>query len=359
MSVSDRGGSLLDAEIAAQPTALRRLVATEAEGMARRGQRLRGERITGVMIAARGSSDNAARYAQYLFGVRNRLPVALAAPSLFTLYERPPDLDGLLVVGIPQSGQSPDIVAVLEEARRQGRPALALTNDVDSPLAAAATDVVDLCAGEERSVAATKTYVNSLAALALLSGGLDEGSASGSGAEAVAAALEAMPGALEEALAEARARTDCLDRYGDAGQAVVVARGFNHATAYEIALKVTELTGLAARPYSSADLLHGPIAAVSEGALAVLVAPSGRALQAVSGLVGPLRERGVSLVTCSDDPGLLSEGACSLPLPAGIPEWLSPLVAVVPGQVLAVTLARARGADPDHPAGLRKVTRTR
>lgn len=341
--------SRLDAEIAAQPEAVARMLDAEAGRAAELGSQLAG--VSGVLIAARGSSDNAARYAQYLLGVRAGLPVALATPSIQTLYGAEVAMDGLLVVGVSQSGQSPDIVAVLAQARAQGRPTVAVTNDAASPLAAQADWVLGLHV-TERSVAATGTYVCSLAALALLAAGLrgDAGDV-----EVLRAVPEALAATLEAAAAPAAEAAGLLV---EAQRSMVVGRGFHYATAFEVALKVKELSGMVAEPVSSADFRHGPIAVVDEGFPVVLVAPSGRAHGDVADLVEPLAERGARLVAISDVEALLGAVDVGLPVAGGLAEWASPLVAVAPGQLLAVALARARGGDPDDPPGLAKVTRT-
>ena len=344
--------SRLETELAEQPAALARLLDREGAAAVALGRRLAAGDPRLVLIAARGTSDNAARYAQYLLGAHNRLPVALAAPSLSSIYRRPPRLDGAVVLGISQSGASPDIVAVLEDARAQGQPTVAVTNTPDSPLGRAADAVLALHAGEERAVAATKTYVNSLAALALLSAGLQ---GDRDGVAALRGVPDALAATLELAAAPARAAAAAL---ADASACAVVGRGFNHATAFEVALKATELSGTMAVPFSGADLLHGPIGAVGPGFPVVLVAPSGATRPSLAEAGRALRARGARLLALADDPDELGADA-ALPLPPGLPEWLSPLVAVVPGQLLAVELARARGLDPDRPAGLRKVTLTR
>src|SRR3954454_8527822 len=158
----------LERELREQPAALERLLERQRPSAERIAQLFRRRDVGYVLIASRGSSSNAARYALYVLGRAHRVPVAFATPSLYTLYEQPPRLDGALVVGISQSGVSPDVKAVIEEARAPGRPTLALTNDPASPLAAAAEAVLPLEAGEEQAVAATKTYLNSLGAVALL-----------------------------------------------------------------------------------------------------------------------------------------------------------------------------------------------
>jgi glucosamine--fructose-6-phosphate aminotransferase (isomerizing) len=343
--------SWLEAELREQPAALARLLERQSERAHELGRLFRRRDVRYLLIASRGSSSNAARYAQYLLGRANRVPVAFATPSLYTLYGQPPRLDGALVIGISQSGESPDVKAVIDEARAQGRPTLALTNDPSSPLALAAEAVLPLEAGEERAVAATKTYLNSLAAVALLF------AASTRDAEALAE-LERMPARVERQLERSLAGVDAFDSYREIDGATVVARGVNYGTAFEIALKIRELSGLLVEAYSGADLLHGPIAAVGPGWPVVVVAPSGPGREGVEELLGVLRGRGARLLVIADDERLLARADVPLRVVA-VPEWLSPLVAVVPGQVAALRLAELRGADLDRPNGLSKVTLTR
>jgi glutamine---fructose-6-phosphate transaminase (isomerizing) len=343
--------SHLETEIREQPEAVRRLLDAERGHVAELAERWRGRGdIHNVVLVARGSSDNAARYGQYLLGAHAQLQVGLATPSLFSRYRRPPRLSGAIVGAISQSGHSPDVIAVIEEAKRQGRPTVALTNDVDSPLAAAADAVIDLHAGEERSVAATKTYTCSLAAIALASVCL----ADGDGAEE----LGRLPDQLRAAVTTATEQVTVPDWLADATTLTVIGRGFNYATAFEAALKLKELTGIAAEPYSSADFLHGPVAAASWRTPAVLLAPSGVVTADVLEIAGRLRERGARLVVVADAPDALAAADLPIALPPGVPEWLSPVTAVVPGQVLAWRIAQRRGLDVDQPLGLQKVTRT-
>lgn len=337
-------------EIREQPDVLARLLREGGEAAGRVAERVRVFAPRAAFIAARGTSDNAARYAQYLYGARNGLAVGLTTPSLFTLYARPPRLADTLVLGISQSGQSPDIVAVLAEARRQGALTLALTNDPASPLATAAELLLPLHAGAERAVAATKTYTTQLLALAMLSVALD------ADADAVAA-LGRVPEAVARTLAlNARLADEVADPRPR--RFVVIGRGFNYATAFEIALKLKETSYVVAEPFSSADFLHGPTALLEPGFPVVLVAPSGRVYRDVADLMGLLREREARVVAITDRPAAFA-GASILPLADDVPEWLSPLVAVVPGQLLALAHAQARGFNPDQPRGLSKVTHTR
>jgi glutamine---fructose-6-phosphate transaminase (isomerizing) len=303
-----------------------------------------------VLMAARGTSDHAAIYAQYIFGVYNKLPVALAAPSIHSLYGVAPRLHNALVIGVSQSGQSPDVVGVLEEARRQKALTIAVTNEVKSPLALAAEFVIDIHAGPEQAVAATKTYIAELTALAMLSTALDDdGVARGQlreVPEAIAAAL-----GLEETVASAAREQAGMRR------AIVLGRGFNYATALEWSLKLKEMTYVLADAYSTADFEHGPIAIIDPGFVVHAIAATGPTLPEINVVLGRLREAGARLVVASNSPESLAFADVPLPLPA-TPEWLSPLSAIIPGQLFAYHLARAKRLDTEKPRNIRKVTKT-
>lgn len=341
----------LEREILEQPDVLRQLMSRERENVEALAEVIRKRNPRFVVLAARGSSDNAARYGQYLLGAVNGLPVALATPSLFTIYGRPPRLADALVVAVSQSGQSPDIVGVVEEGRRQGALTLAITNDLDSPLANAAAFVLPLHAGVERSVAATKTYTASLFALAMLSAALAED-------KEMFAALQSVPEVIARVVTSAPTIRQASERYRYMEACVVVSRGYNYATAYEIALKLKELTYVLAEPYSSADFQHGPVALVERGFPVIAIVPEGRVTEEMVAFLEHLREREAELVVISAREEALRLAQTPLSVPQGIPEWLSPLVTVVPGQIFALGLTRARGLDPDRPRGLRKITLT-
>jgi glucosamine--fructose-6-phosphate aminotransferase (isomerizing) len=336
--------SLARAEIAEQPEVLERVLAEEGGAIAAAAREISRRRPRYAVIAARGSSDNAARYAQHLLGRLLRMPVALATPSLHTLYHEPPRYVDGLVIGISQSGESPDIVAVVDEARRQGSVTVAVTNDPGSPLASAATHVLALHAGDERSVAATKTYTASLAVLAALVSTI-------AGDRARRSELQAMP--------EAVARQLTLDVDHAVGvvaeweRVAVIGRGADYGTAFEAALKLKELTRIVAEAASPADFLHGPIAMVGEGFPVLGIAPPGPTAAGVRELLDAVRERGGETAVI----GKAREGELRLRLIA-VPDWLGPLVAVVPAQLLAVGVAERLGVDVDQPFGLHKITRT-
>ena len=343
--------SHLQDEIRQQPQVLMTLLDHEVDNARAIAAELQGHSPRYVIIAARGTSDNAARYGQYLLGAHNRLPVGLATPSLYSVYGEAPALEGGLVIGISQSGQSPDIVAVLAEARQQGVPTLALANDSGSPLAQQADYVISLHAGQERAVAATKTYTAQLTALALLSCALD-------GDPSRLEALRRVPLAVERVLGGEERIAAAVERYRYMDTCVVLGRGYNYATAFEIALKLKELNYLIAESYSSADFMHGPIAVVGSGFPAMVVAPGGKMFDTMRAFSRELGNRGAELLVISDQQDLLAEAKTPLSLPRDLPEWLSPLVAVVPGQLFALHLTLVKGHDPDQPLGLAKVTST-
>jgi glutamine---fructose-6-phosphate transaminase (isomerizing) len=340
-------------EIFEQPQVLANLLDSQMENVQQIATALNSQAIQYAFLAARGTSDNAGRYANYLWGAFNQLPIALAAPSLFTLYERPPRLDGALVLGVSQSGQSPDIVRVLEEGRRQGRPTLAITNAADSPLALAADFVIDVRAGDEKAVAATKTYSAELMAIAMLSVAMN-------GDAQLFEQLRKVPDWVRLSLELEDALARMAERYRYMQRCVVIGRGYNYATAFEWSLKLKELTYVVAEPYSSADFMHGPIAMVDQGFPVMAVAPQGQVYADLLVLLERLRhEQAAELVVISDGEQVLSLAQSPVKLPAGIPEWLTPLVGIVPAQIFSYYLAVVKGYDTETPRSIQKVTRTR
>ncbi len=304
-----------------------------------------------VVIAARGTSDHAAVYAQYALGVLAGMNVGLATPSVHSLYGAAPDYGRALVVGISQSGASPDVVGVIRAARAQGALTLAITNTPGSDMATAAAHHLDLRAGPERAVAATKTYTATLTVLAMLTAGL---AGSGAGDD-----LRRLPDAVATMLAqEDEARRIAADQVG-LDRCVVLGRGYHYATAREWSLKLKELAYVLADPYSSADFIHGPLALIEAGFPILAVAPRGATsgdLEAVMERLG--EELQARLLILSDDPALRATGHWALALPEDLPEWLMPIASIVPGQLHAVHLTMAKGRDPEQPRSIRKVTLT-
>jgi len=339
-------------EIFEQPTILSNLLAGQMVVAQQIADALHRHPVDYVFLAARGTSDNAGRYANYLWGAFNGLPVALATPSLFTMYERPPRLKNCLVVGVSQSGRSPDIVEVLAEGRRQGCPTLAITNAPGSALAQAGDFVIDIQAGEERAVAATKTYTAQVMAIAMLSAAL-------SGEAEYHQVLQRVPGWVSDVLQQEQVIASVAARYRYMHQCVVLGRGFNYSTAFEWSLKLKELAYVLAEPYAAADFQHGPIAMVEQGFPVLAVAPNGEVFDTLKELLVHLRKvMQAELVVISDRKDALELAHVPVELPAGIPEWLTPLVSIVPAQLFAYHLTQVKGFDTETPRSIRKVTET-
>lgn len=342
---------LLETEIHEQADVLSRLLDEQWSHVEQIAAAVRAFDPAYVLIAARGTSDNAARYAQYVLGGQAHLPVALSTPSLHTLYETPPNLSKGLVIGISQSGQAEDVRRVLADGRAQGALTISVTNYPDSPMAQAAAYHIPLCAGEEQSIAATKTYTAQLTVMALL-GALLTGDA------ALLAELRSLPEWMRATLTFSEGIAGWAERYRYITQFAAIGRGYNYPTAFEISLKIKELTYVIGEGYSEADFRHGPIATIMPGFPVVMVAPQGRTLPQMLELSEKLAEKQAELLIISNDRDLLSKATKAMPIPA-VPEWLSPIIAVVPGQILAMNLALVRGYPVDKPRGLTKVTVTR
>jgi glucosamine--fructose-6-phosphate aminotransferase (isomerizing) len=340
------------AEMAEQPRVLAALAARRAELIAEVRSALGGvgRAPVGIVLVARGSSDNAAVFGRYVLELATGRPVALAAPSLTTRYGARDRLDGWLAVGVSQSGRTPEIVAVLEHFGAAGATTVAITNDRDSPLAAAAAATIDTAAGAEQAVPATKTVTAQVAAFALLAEALagDDGTRLPWDDGAWAALPDAV-GALLADEAPARAAASAI---GDAQGLVAIARGLLLGAALEAALKVKETTGILAEGASAADFLHGPIAVVRRGLPVLTLAAGGPAAADVTAFATAARERGGHVLTISPDPG------ADLPIPAAIGDGLAAIPAIVRAQQLARELSLLRGIDPDAPFGLSKITET-
>jgi glucosamine--fructose-6-phosphate aminotransferase (isomerizing) len=339
-------------EILAQPDVAARFLVDRAETIEAIAAPLRARPPGHVVIAARGTSDHAAIYAQYVLGVRHRLSVGLGTPSIVSLYGGVPDVADALVIGISQSGASPDIVAVVAAARAQGAPTIAITNEPGSPLAAAADRTIALGAGPERAIAATKTYTAELLAIALLSAALADDPADRS-------AVAAIPETLARALAVEPDIERIAADQAATNRALVIARGYEYATAREWALKLKELGRVFADPYSSADFQHGPLALLEPGIPVLAVVRAGAPEADLVTLLGRLRtDLDAALMVASDLERALDLATWPVRLPPGTPEWLGPIVSIVPAQLHALHLTRARGLDPEAPRNLSKVTRT-
>jgi glutamine---fructose-6-phosphate transaminase (isomerizing) len=375
-------GELMAAEMAEQPDVLARVTArapTDAEAV----RAVVPRPLAGVVFLARGSSDNAAVFGRYLAELRAGRPAGLAAPSLYTRYHATVDWRGYLVVALSQSGATPEIISTCQAMRAGGAVVLGITNEPDSPLADAVDLLLSTDAGPERAVPATKTVTAQLAVLVTITSALRASAAAGPPAAAAvtldaaagtpgaaagtpgAAAgtpgaaggtggavsgaldggtLDGLPGAVTGVLGDPGPVERLADRWRGLDRLVVAGRGLAYAAALETALKVKETTGILAEGISTADLLHGPIAAVYAGAPVLLVDGGGPADTDLDELRALLASR--------------SAHAASLPVPPGLPEAVHVIAAITRGQQLAYELARARHVNPDAPAHLSKVTAT-
>ncbi len=340
---SGRPGALMQAEMAEQPDRLASLLARRAQ-VGAQVRALAGAGLAGTVLVARGSSDNAATCGAYMLEMATRRPVASSSPSVHLLYRAGVDFSGYLLIAVSQSGQTPEITEVVEAARSRGARAIAITNDPSSPLAVAAHLVVDLGAGQELAVPATKTVTAQLAAFAVVAQALGDIGLT----DRAAAALPAQVAGL---LADPGPAEDLAQWLAGADRLATVARGLLYGAAAEVALKVEETTSLFSTAFSAADLRHGPIAAASLGLPVLALAHPGPALADVVEVAEELRHRGARVRRA----GPLEPS--DLPWPDG-PEVLAPVLAVVRGQQLALSLARRLGRDPDSPPGLSKVTPT-
>ncbi|MFN8168080.1 MAG: SIS domain-containing protein [Candidatus Nanopelagicales bacterium] len=341
-------GAAMRAEIAEQPDVLARLLAEESGPIRSVAAELRRRSPRFVLFAARGTSDHAALYAKYLVELRLELPCGLASPSTMTAYAGRPDLRDVLLVAVSQSGGSPDLVETATVARDCGATVLAVTNAPGSPLAAAADLGIDVRAGTELAVAATKSYTAELLALWLLV----DAWAGGDGA-----AAEGVPDVVRRRLDLLPEVERLAARLGGTDRVVLTGRGYSYPTAREGALKLMETSYVAAHAFSGADLLHGPLAMLDEHHPVLAVVPDGAGARAMAPVLERLRGLGADL-TVLGGPESVGPGSGSVLLEPALPEELAPVADIVALQQLALLLATGRGVDPDRPRGLAKVTET-
>lgn len=347
-------------EIGQIPDAVERLVRDGLGPVRAAAAELRRADPAWVRFVARGTSDHAAIYGRYLVETRLGIPAGLAAASVTTVYGSRLRWSGGAVIAISQSGRSPDLRAVVEAARTGGAATIAITNDPSSPLADAAATCIPVLAGPEHAVAATKTYVACLVAVAALV-------ALTADDRATLAALPTLPDALATALRLAGpwvSGSGIVESFAASDRALVTSRGYDLATALEIAIKLQETAGLFADGHSTADLEHGPVALAAPSVPVLAVRPDGAMGASIDGALERVRATGarpwiVGGQEAPASPDAAEAATHSLRLPLPVPDVLSPAVLVLPGQVLAEAVSRARGRDPDMPDGLTKVTLTR
>jgi glutamine---fructose-6-phosphate transaminase (isomerizing) len=339
-------------EIREQPAALERTLKDAARRVERFKRLVTLRRPRLIVLAARGTSDNAAQFGRYLLEMTTGIPVSLAAPSIYTLYNTRVDFRDALVVALSQSGESTDTNIVLAEARRQGAMTIGITNEASSSLAKLAEHVFQVRAGKEKSVAATKTYTGQVLMLYLLAYAL--------GARLRLDDLARLPEQTHRALGLEAEIAELSGRYRFMDHAVVVGRGLNYANAYEFALKLMETCYVVAERFSSADFLHGPIALVERNFPVFLFAPAGVTWPAMQEMLAKLRALKAETVVITDAGNRDAGGTADrvMRVPARLRELYTLIPYIIPAQLFAACLAKEKGLDPDRPRTLSKVTRT-
>jgi len=352
-TTGDDPGAQLLREIREQPLSLLRLL-DHVDDYARVARTARKRGTTLVRMVGHGSSDNAASFGVYAFGLLPGWSAMRDSISLSVYYGAELDLTGSCVLALSQSGRTPDVVDYVERARARGGLTIAVTNDVESELAAAADEVLPLAAGAEHAVAATKTYTAQIAALALLAAhAAGKGRAYADGIRATAALLDDLLPVLERRAAATAVALAFV------GRMFVIGRGPEFATAREISLKLLETCRVAAEPLTATDLAHGPVAAV-DGLFPVwTIAAEDESLPAVREAAARASAAGATIIASGTAADEVEGAAFRLPVPRPPLPLLAPLLSVAPGQVMAWALALAKGLDPDRPNGLSKVTLAR
>ena len=346
-------------EIRQQPAVLERTLRQELKAVERLRKALVDRKPRYILLAARGTSDNAALFGRYLLEITTGIPVSLAAPSIVTLYGAQVDCRDALVVAISQSGESTDTNLVLERAREQGAMTVGITNEPDSSLAKLSEHVFLVRAGREKSVAATKTYTGQMLMLYLLAYAL--------GAPIKLDDLRALPELTASALKLEKEIRQQAVRYRFMDHAVVVGRGLNYSNAFEFALKMMETCYVVAERFSSADFLHGPIAMVESAFPAFLFTPAGVTWTAMREMAERLGQAGadVLLITDKSNTEAAKLGLRTITVPSRLihkgplpQEIFTPIPYVIPAQLFAEALAGEKGLNPDRPRMLQKVTQT-
>ncbi|HBF37597.1 MAG TPA: glutamine--fructose-6-phosphate aminotransferase [Firmicutes bacterium] len=315
-------------------------------------QALKTQEIHGVYIAARGTSDHAAVYGKYLMESILGIPVALAASSVLTIYQKEINFKNTFVIGISQSGQAADVIEVVHSAKKQGAVTLSITNTADSPLAKEAQFHLDCHAGVEESVAATKTFT---AQMFLLAQFVSIWAAN----KHITEELIKVPEKVSQTLTASQEIINKVDRYRFISDCFVLARGINYAVSLEAALKIKETNYIRAEAFSSSDFQHGPIAAIDRNIPVMIFAPKGPSLADMTEMIKKLRDFGIELIIISNQKELFEYSPCSFEIPNTENDLVSPFFNVVIAQMFACQLALVRGLNPDQPRGLHKVTITK
>lgn len=339
-------------EIHEQPKIVQAVLKQERKNIDRLCQAVRGRDIDCVVIAGRGTSDHAATVAKYLIEITTGIPVALAAPSVVTLYRSKLNLARCLVIGIAQTDPAPEVVDYLKEAKSSGALTVGITNDPESGIAGVSDYCIFCHVSEERGIATTKSYTAALAACYLFGLTLAEN-------QEMLESLMQVPDLMQKVFETEQFIRDIAPRYRYMEECFVMARGINHATAYEAALKIAETSYVGARAYSVADFAHGPIAVVHEGFSCFMFAPAGKAFSSVVTMIQTLSQKRAETIVYSNNEEALRRATIAVRLPVDLDELLTPLVYILPAQLFAYYLAATKGYNPDRLRNVSKSTLTR
>lgn len=344
--------TLMWQEIMEQPKVLENCLVENKNTIDAIVARLKQSEIRNVIIVARGTSDHAAVYGKYIIEIKKGIPVMLAAPSVFTMYNKMLKMENSLVIGVSQSGKAADVLEVISSAKKQGAPTISITNHQDSPLAKEADFHLYCAAGLEKSVAATKTFTSQIYLLAqLVAAWADDGE--------FKKQLSEVPSILTETFKLEEQISEIAERYRFMNECFVLARGINYSVALETALKIQETTYVRAKGFATSDFHHGPFAMIDDHMPCIVFAPKGESLKDIKEMILKLKNAGADILTVSNDNEIMSMGSCSIKIPDITNDFITPFINVAVGQMFACNLSLTRGLNPDAPRGLNKVTITR
>ena len=344
--------TLMMKEIGSQPDVLEKVLLENSEQVKKLCSEIKNRKIKFLYMAARGTSDHAAVYTKYIMETHTGIPVAFAAPSVITVYGGKPNLADALVVGISQSGKAEDVLEVIRHARLQGALTASITNYDSSPLAVESEYHFRCYAGEEKSVAATKTFTAQMMVMAMITAEL-------SGNDNLLNELRQVPAKLSELIKE----TDYIDKVAGKFKAMeecfVLSRGTNYSIALEGALKIQETCYVRAKAYAISDFYHGPLALLDDEIPVFVIAPKGKISGDAKALMRVLNKYGIQTVAVTNDISISKTASLVISIPKGITDFTSPFLSAVAMQIFACRLSIAKGLDPDNPRNIKKVTITR
>lgn len=343
---------LMRQEIMEQPVALKNCKEYNAGLIAKIAAEIRERNVCGTFIAARGTSDHAGTYGKYLMETTLGIPVAMAAPSVVTVYGKDLKLANYLVIGISQSGKAADAIEVLNNANKAGALTIAITNDEESPMAKTAKYHLFCNAGLEKSVAATKTFTTELYLLALLV-------AEWAGDDSLKKKLDEVPANIAKMFDASEEFRNKAQRYRYMNDCFVLSRGLNYPIALEAGLKIQETCYVRAKAYPVSDFYHGPLAMIDRDTPVFVYAPEGPIVKDMTDIITRLKELDAELIVISNNEELLQMGRCSFRIPATNDDAISPFYNTIVAQLFACELSLAKGLNPDQPRSLRKVTITK